>query len=95
MCVCVQVFDSSHMVPYDVPHVAHDMMLRFMGVDFSSIASGSAKIPSNVGNVTKPVVKPDQNNVEVTPAPTGGKTPEEQKAMWDGACFPRRGNAAC
>ncbi|EJD53656.1 alpha/beta-hydrolase [Auricularia subglabra TFB-10046 SS5] len=77
------VFDSSHMVPYDVPDVAHDMMLRFMGVDFTAIASGSANIPSNVGNVTKAVVKPDQNNVEVTPVPTGGKTPEEQKAMWD------------
>ncbi|EEB94901.1 hypothetical protein MPER_06212, partial [Moniliophthora perniciosa FA553] len=27
-----KIFNASHMVPFDLPHVAHDMILRFMGV---------------------------------------------------------------
>lgn len=39
------------MVGFDVPHVAHDMMLRFMGVDFTRIREGTAgKIESSVGD---------------------------------------------
>ena len=78
----VKVFNSSHMVPYDVPHVAHDMMLRFMGVDFAAVTSGSAKIPSTVGNSTKPV---PQTNIEESAAPVSApsKSAEDQKAMWD------------
>lgn len=81
----VKVYNSSHMVPYDVPHAAHDMMLRFMGVDFNAIASGSVSIPSNVGNSTKPVVKPNTgivlNGDSTDDAAT--KTPEDEKAKWD------------
>ncbi|KAH7105623.1 alpha/beta-hydrolase [Auriculariales sp. MPI-PUGE-AT-0066] len=79
----VKVYNSSHMVPYDVPHVAHDMMLRFMGVDFAAVASGSANIPSTVGNATKPVVKPLTNVAAEKPDTASTKSPEEQKAMWD------------
>lgn len=46
------------MVGFDLPHVAHDMILRFMKVDFSVINSHKAStgaIPSNVGNDVKPV----------------------------------------
>lgn len=76
------------MVPYDVPHIAHDMMLRFMGVDFSQIASGSAKIPSNVGNDTKPALIPTtEDEVQETPV-SSGNTPEQEKAMWEGQCCP-------
>jgi len=71
------------MVPYDVPYIAHDMMLRFMGVDFSQIASGSAKIPSNVGNDTKPALAPTtEEDVQETPS-SGSTTPEQDKAMWE------------
>ncbi|KZT42934.1 alpha/beta-hydrolase [Sistotremastrum suecicum HHB10207 ss-3] len=79
----VKVFNASHMVPYDVPHIAHDMMLRFMGVDFSQIASGSAKIPSNVGNDTKPALIPTtEEEAQETPV-SSGNSPEQDKAMWE------------
>ncbi|KIM29383.1 hypothetical protein M408DRAFT_112444 [Serendipita vermifera MAFF 305830] len=45
-----KIYQASHMVGFDLPHVAHDMMLRFMGVDFSRIREGTAaKIESSVG----------------------------------------------
>ena len=46
------------MVGFDLPHVAHDMILRFIGVDFSVINSHKAStgaIPSSVGDDVKPV----------------------------------------
>ncbi|KAJ3745969.1 hypothetical protein DFH05DRAFT_1522569 [Lentinula detonsa] len=43
------------MAPFDVPHITHDMILRFMGVDFGNILDGSAKIPSSVGSEAKHV----------------------------------------
>lgn len=51
-----QVADSSHMVPYDVPAVANDMMLRFMEVDLGALAGGTASQPSRVGAVEKVIV---------------------------------------
>jgi len=50
----VKIYGASHMVGFDVPHVAHDMMLRFMDVDFTSILMGSAMLPSSVGDKVKP-----------------------------------------
>jgi len=87
MITTVQIFNASHMAPYDTPHVTHDMILRFMGVNFSSIADGSARIPSSVGDDVKPVFVPgDQKS---TPPPAGaGKSPEQDKAMWEGDLSP-------
>ncbi|KAF8592582.1 alpha/beta-hydrolase [Ramaria rubella] len=82
----VKVFNGSHMVPWDVPHVTHDMILRFMGVDFSTITGGSAQIPSNVGVDFKPSFQPiiDQNKPQTgTTVPGIAKTPEQDKAMWE------------
>ncbi|KAI9574319.1 Alpha/Beta hydrolase protein [Boletus coccyginus] len=76
----VKVFNASHMVPYDVPDVAHDMILRFMGVDFSAILEGSAHIPSSVGDDVKPIFMDDENPVSSKPP---GTTPEQTKAQWD------------
>ena len=72
------------MAPFDAPHVTHDMMLRFMGANFSAIVDGSAKIPSSLGNVAKPVfVETDTKSTSVVmPA----KTPQQDKAMWEGMC---------
>jgi carboxypeptidase D len=76
------------MVPYDLPQISHDMMLRFMGVDITQLASGSAKVPSKVGNDTKPALQPtlvDEKPSE--PTATKGsseKSPEQEKAMWEG-----------
>ena len=79
----VQLFNASHMAPWDVPHVAHDMILRFMGFNFSAALEGSARIPSSVGSESKPVFietsKPTPSSV-----PGAGKSPEQDKAMWEG-----------
>jgi len=77
----VKVFNASHMVPYDVPDAAHDMILRFMGVDFSAILEGSARIPSSVGDNVKPIFMDDENLPVSTKPP--GMTPEQTKARWD------------
>jgi carboxypeptidase D len=63
------------------------MILRFMGVNFSAITEGSARIPSAVGANVKPVfiegIKPT-----ATPVPVA-KTPQQDKAMWEGVSLPR------
>ena len=69
------------MVGYDVPHVSHDMMLRFMGMNFSAITDGSARIASSVGSDNKPV--PILVTESPTPTPAPGKTKEQNKAMWE------------
>lgn len=79
-----QIFNASHMAPFDVPHVTHDMILRFMGVDFASIVEGSAKIPSSVGTEVKPMYLAAETATSI-PVPTG-KTPQQDKAMWEGEC---------
>ncbi|KIJ69816.1 hypothetical protein HYDPIDRAFT_104447 [Hydnomerulius pinastri MD-312] len=76
-----KIFNASHMVPYDVPDVAHDMILRFMGMNFSAIVDGSARIPSSVGDEVKPVFL-DSGELPVSAKPPG-KTPEQTKAQWD------------
>jgi hypothetical protein len=44
------------------------MMLRFMNVDFTSILSGSAMIPSSVGDNVKPdlTAKPNSGGTNAT-----------------------------
>jgi len=72
------------MVGFDAPIVAHDMMLRFMDVDFTKLTDGSARIPSTVGDDVKPSINfggggdgsTDSNGVHVP-------TPAEEKARWD------------
>lgn len=78
-----QIFNASHMAGYDVPHVTHDMILRFMGVNFTALTDGSARIPSVVGSDSKPV--PTLLDEQPTTTPVSGKTPEQDKAMWEGA----------
>jgi carboxypeptidase D len=70
------------MAPYDVPDVAHDMILRFMGMDFSAIVDGSARIPSAIGDDAKPIFM-DSGDVPLSSS-LPGKTPEQTKAQWDG-----------
>lgn len=72
------------MAGFDVPHIAHDMILRFMGVNFSAISSpeGSIRIPSAVGDDSKPV--PVLLDSQPTTTPISNKTPEQDKAMWEG-----------
>ena len=62
------------MAPFDVPHTTHDMILRFMNVNFSGIVEGSAiRLPSALGKdaktifteVPQDVVKEVENNPNV------------------------------
>ncbi|KAF8897867.1 Alpha/Beta hydrolase protein [Infundibulicybe gibba] len=76
------IFNASHMAPFDVPHVTHDMILRFMGANFSAILDGSARIPSSIGTETKPLLV-EENQESPTVVPGSGKTPEQDKAMWE------------
>lgn len=47
----VSIAGASHMVGFDKPIEAHDMMLRWMGVDSLADAAGpSAGIPSRLGD---------------------------------------------
>jgi hypothetical protein len=41
------------MVAYDVPQVAHDMILRFMDVDFSLLVDGTPGWESRIGTNEK------------------------------------------
>ncbi|KAG6832352.1 Cell death protease [Tephrocybe sp. NHM501043] len=77
-----KIFNASHMAPYDAPHVAHDMILRFMDFNFSSIFEGSARIPSSLGALKKPVFVGEAEAMPTT-VPVSGKRPEQDKAMWE------------
>src|ERR1700683_4511178 len=83
----IQLFNASHMAPYDIPTVAHDMILRFMGMNFSAVTEGSATIPSSNDADAKPVIQKGAEHAS-TPAPTG-TTPEQNKAKWEGMILPR------
>ncbi|KAI0337935.1 alpha/beta-hydrolase [Trametopsis cervina] len=79
----VKIFNASHMAGFDVPNVTHDMILRFMGVNFSAIASpeGSARLPSALGDNAKPL--PVALDAAPTAPPSSGKPPQQEKAMWE------------
>jgi carboxypeptidase D len=78
-----QIFNASHMAGYDRLDATHDMILRFMGMNFSAIADGTARIPSSVGNDVKPSFIENKPALAV-PSPLVTKTPEQDKAMWEG-----------
>jgi carboxypeptidase D len=82
-----KIFNASHMVGFDVPHVAHDMILRFMGVDFAQLGSGTARMPSALGEDHKPLLAIGDEAVPTGKPTTPGKTPEQDKAMWEGEPF--------
>ena len=73
------------MVGFDVPHTTHDMILRFMGVNFSAIATpeGSALLPSALGKDEKPLPEKFEAQPE-NPLPPSTKPPQQEKAMWEG-----------
>ena len=55
------------MAGYDVPLVTHDMILRFMGVNFTALTDGSVRIPSTDGSESKPI--PAVLDEQPTPTP--------------------------
>ena len=76
------------MVPVDVPQAAHDMILRFMEVNFTALVDGSARIPSAIGTDAKPIFTEDHETKSGTPVST--KTPQQDKAMWEGRFYLHR-----
>ncbi len=46
----VGISGASHMVGVDKPIESHDMMVRFMGIDYMKVAGPNAMIPSRVGD---------------------------------------------
>jgi hypothetical protein len=72
------------MAGYDQLHATHDMILRFMGMNFSAITDGTARISSSVGNDVKPSFA-ENKPASDTPTIPIPKTPEQDKAMWEGA----------
>lgn len=54
-----------------------------MNVNFASIIEGSAKIPSSIGTQAKPVLV-EEMEAKPTNAVPSAKTPEQDKAMWEG-----------
>ena len=71
------------MAGYDQPHAAHDMILRFMGMNFSAITDGTARVPSSVGDDEKPSFI-ESKPASAAPTQSTAKTPEQDKAMWEG-----------
>ncbi|KAG8890518.1 Cell death protease [Tulasnella sp. 332] len=80
----VKISGASHMVGFDVPMAAHDMMLRFMGVDLSLATAGlPARLPSSVGDdVRLGVLTPPTPSTDSS-APTSTTTVEQDKARWE------------
>ena len=87
-----KIFNASHMVGFDVLHVAHDMILRFMGVNFSALADGSARIPSAVGGESKvvPVVLDGEQSGGGNGGGQGGGGGEEEGGRRGGGRRRRR-----
>ncbi|QRV72368.1 Serine carboxypeptidase [Ceratobasidium sp. AG-Ba] len=82
----VKVAGASHMVPYDVPVVAHDMILRFMDVDFKLLGGGTgATVVSSVGDSVKQVGAVDGTTPKPTDTTSGPQkgSSEQDKAMWE------------
>jgi len=71
------------MAGYDQLDATHDMILRFMGMNFSAITDGTARIPSSVGTDVKPAFTENKLDSAIPTAPSA-KTPEQDKAMWEG-----------
>jgi len=78
----VKIFNASHMAGYDQLDATHDMILRFMGMNFSAITDGTARIPSSVGDDVKPAFT-ETNPASAVPSTPSAKTPEQDKAMWE------------
>jgi carboxypeptidase D len=52
-------------------------------MNFSAITDGTARIPSSVGNDVKPAFT-ESNPASAVPSTPSAKTPEQDKAMWEG-----------
>jgi carboxypeptidase D len=69
---------SLYKVPFDVPLVAHDMLLRFQRVDVLSAVGPAAQVPSRVGDEPETVILPTQpiadDDMSGSPGAGGGNS---------------------
>jgi hypothetical protein len=75
------------MVPYDLPNVAHDMMLRFMNVDFGSLIDGTPSWKSRIGDdarVTAVKAGTVSNGVPLPEGTTAAGTGSTKGEDWEG-----------
>ncbi|KAG8960390.1 Cell death protease [Tulasnella sp. 419] len=79
------VSGASHMVGFDVPIVAHDLILRFMNVDFTAdaLAGEAARLPSSVGDDVRKGIDAPAATVSSAPVPVSTGTLEKDKAKWE------------
>ncbi|PLW46269.1 hypothetical protein PCANC_03712 [Puccinia coronata f. sp. avenae] len=69
----VLVANASHMVPYDVPYVTQDMLVRFLEIDVMGAAGPAAQITSRIG--AEPATTVNRvllNETKLALASTGG-----------------------
>lgn len=96
----IRFYDSSHMVPFDVPDRAADMLARFIGVDYSKLGQppGDSYIEGSdknvVGNPSNDSPqRPSQPSPPKASEPASAEEKERlQAATW--AAYQRSGEAA-
>ncbi|AAW43480.1 KEX1 protein precursor, putative [Cryptococcus deneoformans JEC21] len=79
-----KIFDSSHMVGFDVPHVSNDMIMRFMDVDVSLLPGMTAQWPSRIGDDERTMIHVGDGESGGVPLIEGGNTDWE---AWYNAIF--------
>lgn len=75
-----QVFDSSHMVGFDVPHVTNDMITRFMGVDLTLLPGVLGSTTGKLGGVNKVALSTEAGQPAGLPLFKGGKSDVESRS---------------
>lgn len=73
------------MVGFDLPEIAHDMMLRFMGVDFSlgATVGAAAKLDSAIGDDVRPAIHVPSSSNGTASLPTTTGMSDDDKARWE------------
>ncbi|KIR34460.1 pheromone-processing carboxypeptidase KEX1 [Cryptococcus deuterogattii MMRL2647] len=80
-----KIYDSSHMVGFDVPHVTNDMIMRFMDVDVSLLPGMISQWSSRIGDDERTMIHVgDAGEAGGVPLIKGGNTDWE---AWYNAVF--------
>lgn len=72
-----ELFGSSHMVGFDVPHVTNDMITRFMGVNLSLVPGVLGQATRNIGGINKVALNVGTGAAAGIPLLKGGKSDVE------------------
>lgn len=95
----IRFYDSSHMVPFDVPERAADMLTRFIGVDYTKLGqpAGNSYIEGEDKDAVNPPGSAPQRPSPASPPKSSEPASAEEKdrlqaAAW--AAYQRSGEAA-